>query len=255
GVSIKFSRRLSLGPLADDRSAFHPAMSSGDESEYFIPLKDQSVFGAGIRRKKIDFVPSNGDDQHLASASTTQGAGNRYLSIVLNRPNSHNGTETDKRQDFADLPTTSASICEICRLPIGSKDVEAEVRSSKSHETSLAHQICLQHSHPPSHLDRSRQGLRYLSSYGWDPDARLGLGATGTGIRIPIKPKPKNNTMGLGLVVAPLSTANKVSKPAVKKLDAKKTRKAEESSKREREKLRNMFYERDDVERYLGSGG
>ncbi|KAL8853537.1 MAG: hypothetical protein Q9221_001696 [Calogaya cf. arnoldii] len=230
-------------------------MLSGEEGECFIPLKDQSVFGAGIRRKKIDFVPSNGDDQHLASASTTQGAGDRYLSIVLNRSNTPIVPEVNTNQDSANLPTTSTSICEICRLPVKSKDAEAQVRSSKSHETSLAHQICLEHSHPPSHLDRTRQGLRYLSSYGWDPDARLGLGATGTGIRIPIKPKPKNNTMGLGLVVAPLSTANKVSKPAAKKLDAKKTRRAEESSKREREKLRSMFYEREDVERYLGSGG
>ena len=97
--------------------------------------------------------------------------------------------------------------------------------------------------------------MRYLSSYGWDPDARLGLGATGNGIRIPIKPKPKNNTMGLGLDLTPSSTANKVTKPVGKKLDAKKTRKDEERAKREGEKLRNMFYEREDVERYLGSGG
>ena len=228
-------------------------MSSGDEGEYVIPLKDQSVFGAGVRRKKIDFVPSKGDDQHPASASAAQGAGDRYLSIVLNRFEPTSGTEANNDQDLSNLPTTSNPICAICRLPIERKVLESE--SSKPHETSLAHQLCLEHSHPPSHLDRTRQGLRYLSSYGWDPDARLGLGATGTGIRIPIKPKPKNDTIGLGLVVAPSATKNKVAKPAVKKSDAKKTRKAEERAKREGEKLRNMFYEREDVERYLGSGG
>ncbi|KAI4094334.1 MAG: hypothetical protein LQ339_007520 [Xanthoria mediterranea] len=230
-------------------------MSSGDESEYVIPLKDQSVFGAGVRRKKIDFVPSKGNDQHPASASIAQGAGDRYLSIVLKGLQSTSGTGPHNDQDSSHPPNTSNPICEICRLPIESKVLEAELESSKPHETSLAHQLCLEHSHPPSHLDRTRQGLRYLSSYGWDPDARLGLGATGTGIRIPIKPKPKNDTMGLGLVVAPSSPKNKVVKPAVKKLDAKKTRKAEERAKREGEKLRNMFYEREDVERYLGSGG
>ncbi|KAL8758629.1 MAG: hypothetical protein Q9199_001368 [Rusavskia elegans] len=230
-------------------------MSSGDEGEYVIPLKDQSVFGAGVRRKKIDFVPSKGDEQHPVSASTTPGAGDRYLSIVLNRLDASSGTEVNENRDSSNLVNTNTSICEICKLPIETKDAEAEIQSSKPHETSLAHQLCLEHSHPPSHLDRTRQGLRYLSSYGWDPDARFGLGATGTGIRIPVKTKPKNDTMGLGLVVAPSSTTNKVSKPAVKKLDAKKTRKAEESAKREREKLRNMFYEREDVERYLGSGG
>lgn len=61
--------------------------------------------------------------------------------------------------------------------------------------------------------------------------------------------------MGLGLDIGPSSTVNKVAKPAVKKLDAKKTRKDEERAKREGEKLRNMFYEREDMERYLGTGG
>ena len=230
-------------------------MSSGDETEYVIPLKDQSVFGAGVRRKKITFVPSKGGDQHPASAPTAQGAGDRYLSIVLNRPNASANTQVNHTQKHSNLQNTITSICEICKLPIENQDVEAEIAFSKPHETSLAHQICLSHSHPPSHLDRNRQGLRYLSSYGWDPDARLGLGATGNGIRIPIKPKPKNNTMGLGLDLTPSSTANKVTKPVGKKLDAKKTRKDEERAKREGEKLRNMFYEREDVERYLGSGG
>ncbi|KAI4283668.1 MAG: hypothetical protein L6R38_002030 [Xanthoria sp. 2 TBL-2021] len=228
-------------------------MSSGGECEYVIPLKDQSVFGAGVRRKKINFVPSKGDEQHQVSASTAQGAGDRYLSIVLNRLDASSGTNVNNNQDSSNLHHRSTSICEICRLPIESKDAEAEIQSPKPHETSLAHQLCLEHSHPPSHLDRTRQGLRYLSSYGWDPDARLGLGATGRGIRIPVKTKPKNDTLGLGLIVAPSFTMNRVAKPAVKKLDAKKTRKAEESAKREREKLRNIFYEREDVERHLGS--
>ena len=230
-------------------------MLSGDETEYVIPLKDQSVFGAGVRREKITFVPSKGGDQNPVSASPAQGAGDRYLSIVLDRSNTSVNTKVNHTHKHSDIQSTRTSICEICKLPLENQDVEAETAFSKPHETSLAHQVCLLHSHPPSHIDRNRQGLRYLSSYGWDPDARLGLGATGSGIRIPIKTKPKNNTMGLGLNIAPSSTGNKIAKPAVKKLDAKKTKKDEERAKREGEKLRNMFYEREDVERYLGSGG
>ncbi|KAL8669412.1 MAG: hypothetical protein Q9168_006000 [Polycauliona sp. 1 TL-2023] len=223
-------------------------MSSGDEDEYIIPLGDQHVFGAGVRRRKINFVPSKGDEQNSAFKSPAQGVGDRYLSIVLKRPNVVTATEVNENQEVSKPPNTKNSICEICKLPIKTQD-GSEV--SKSHQTSLAHQSCLEHSHPPSHLDRTRQGLRYLSSYGWDPDARLGLGATGTGIRIPIKPKPKNDTVGLGLVTSTSST--RVAKPAAKKLDAKKTRKMEERSKKEGEKLRNMFYEREEVGKYLRS--
>jgi hypothetical protein len=40
-------------------------------------------------------------------------------------------------------------------------------------------------------------GLRYLTTHGWDPDSRLGLGAKQEGIRIPVKPKEKHDTEGL----------------------------------------------------------
>ncbi|KAL8997437.1 MAG: hypothetical protein Q9169_003300 [Polycauliona sp. 2 TL-2023] len=225
-------------------------MSSGDEAEYIIPLQDQSVFGAGVRRRKINFVPSQKDEQNSVWKTHAQGIGDRYLSIVLSKVSI--ATEVKASQDCT-KPNANLSNCEICRLPIESQDAEAGSKSSKPHEISLAHQVCLEHSHPPSHLDRTRQGLRYLSSYGWNPDARIGLGATGTGIRIPLKPKPKNDTIGLGLV-AP-SSSTRVAKPVVKKLDAKKTRQLEERSKRNGEKLRNMFYEREDVEKYLRSDG
>ena len=228
-------------------------MASEDEGEYIIPLKDQSVFGAGIKRNKINFVPPRGHEQSHAADSRIQGAGDRYLSIVLKKGSTASDSEMHKVQAPSNLQNHDTAICEICKLPLSNKDSEAEFESSKPHETSLAHQVCLEHSHTPSHLDRTRQGLKYLSSYGWDPDARLGLGATGTGIRIPIKPKPKNDTVGLGHV--PPSPSNRISKPALKKLDAKETRKAEEEAGKERQRLRNMFYEHEDVERYLGSGG
>ncbi|KAI4242124.1 MAG: hypothetical protein L6R40_004166 [Gallowayella cf. fulva] len=235
-------------------------MASLDDNEYEIPLQDQSVFGAGMRRKNIVFVPAAKPKQHCIPESPTHGTGDRYLSIVLNRASGSSDGPVQHVQQEAATTTSNlggrfdGSICEICRLPISSSHhQDARVESSKHHETSLAHQVCLEHSHPPSHLDRTRQGLQYLSSYGWDPDARLGLGASGTGIRVPIKAKPKNDTMGLGLLApSPLS---RVSKPPLKKLDAKQTRKAEEKAQKDRRKLQSLFYQKEDVEKFLGSSG
>ncbi|KAL8783623.1 MAG: hypothetical protein Q9213_004483 [Squamulea squamosa] len=228
-------------------------MASGSEDEHVIPLKDQRVFGAGIRRKKINFVPSQNHEQSHARESSVQGVGDRYLSIVLNNSFASDNNEQNSNQEPSNLQSLDGSVCEICKLPLVSEDEETEMDLSKPHETSLTHQTCLSHSHPPSHLDRTRRGLQYLSSYGWDPDSRLGLGATGTGIRIPIKPTPKNNTLGIGVVVP--SSTSKVTKPAIKKLDAKKTRKVEEKAKKDEERLRNMFYEKEEVGRYLGAAG
>ncbi|KAI4125827.1 MAG: hypothetical protein LQ338_004068 [Usnochroma carphineum] len=231
-------------------------MAAENEDEYLVPLQDQRVFGAGIKRKKVVFVPSSKPDPPRSEAPKP-GAGDRYLAIVLGK---NGGSSRDQQVEQIqpaltnpELRNSSDALCEICKLPIVTDAVELDHTIIKPHETSLAHQVCLAHSHPPSHLDRSRQGLKYLSAYGWDPDARQGLGASGTGIRIPIKPKPKNDTLGLGLV-AP-SAASKVVKQPIQKLDAKKTREAEIQGRRDREKLRDMFYRSEEVEKYLRPGG
>ena len=123
---------------------------------------------------------------------------------------------------------------------------------STPHEASLAHQVCLIPSYPPSHLDRNRKGLAYLSAYGWDPDSRLGLGATGHGIRFPIKTKRKDDKMGIGMVLPKEGDRRK--KEKVEKLDAGKIRKLHEKDKKKGEKLRETFYRNDDMARYLGGG-
>ncbi|KAI4188923.1 MAG: hypothetical protein L6R41_001809 [Letrouitia leprolyta] len=234
-------------------------MAGEDDTEYFIPLQDQQVFGAGIKRQGIKFVSSVNDDLDRQSPLRvqTQGAGDRYLAIVLNKTRpKEDGSEKPPAEIFrAEKDSVleehkTNTICEICKLPVATSHDGVEFAEPSSHETSLAHQTCLEHSHPPSHLDRNRPGLRYLSSYGWDPDSRQGLGATGTGIRMPIKTRPKNDTLGLGFP-APL-TANKVTKQPLKKLDAKQTRKSEAEAQKERQRLRDAFYQHEDVERYLG---
>lgn len=235
-----------------------------NDEEYLVPLQDQRVFGAGIKRSRVPFVPARTDPPLLSIRSPSRKIGERYLSIVLKEAGPVKGERTPKTcsPDHADAPaeghmaavstkdSTDPVLCEICRLPIGDAN-RTMLSNSRPHEASLAHQVCLVHSHPPSHLDRTRKGLRYLSSYGWDPDSRLGLGAVGQGIRIPIKAKQKNNTLGLG-AERKLQTQRPPEKK--QKLDAKQVRLKEQEARRKREKLQELFYRNDDVERYLGQG-
>ncbi|KAI4203983.1 MAG: hypothetical protein LQ346_001695 [Caloplaca aetnensis] len=239
-------------------------MVDESEDEYLVPLQDQRAFGAGIRRTQINFVSPRGP-RSLQLGAPKPGAGDRYLAIVLDQNGGNEGAKELQPDNVQQRSGDSKSgvqklggqaVCEICNLPILADAValdRLETTDIKPHEASLVHQVCLKHSHPPSHLDRNRQGLKYLSSYGWDPDSRQGLGATGTGIRDPIKANPKNNTLGVGAMA--LAPANKVTKLPPKKLDAKKVREAEVKGWKDRERLRNMFYQSDEVDKYLGSSG
>ncbi|KAL1962889.1 hypothetical protein VTN77DRAFT_9067 [Rasamsonia byssochlamydoides] len=290
-----------------------------DDEDYFLPLEDQRVFGAGIKRKRVPFVrPSD----HATLSTTTEqsttttarqtsepapSVADRYLSIVLPKQRSAQLLEKRRKIDGQDDSETASAppslgpspapleegeslnntkrinhheetvvvsqkICDVCNLPL----TETTTSSSSSstvitdgdrpkppptpHEASIAHQVCLEHSHPPSHLDRTRHGLRYLASYGWDPDSRLGLGAPGReGIREPIKPKVKHDTVGLGMEIDPEALAQKQKvkqqqQEARKKLNAKQVRLREMEAKKKGEKLHEMFYRSEDVQRYLGGG-
>ncbi len=239
-------------------------MVDESEDDYFFPLQNQRAFGAGTRRTQINFV-SPREPRSLQLRAPKPGAGDRYLAIVLGQNAGNEGAkelQSEKVQHRSGDSKSGVgkpggqSVCEICNSPILADAVALdglETTDVKPHEASLVHQVCLEHSHPPSHLDRNRQGLKYLSRYGWDPDSRQGLGATGTGIRDPIKAKPKNNTLGVGAMT--LAPPSKVIKLPPKKLDAKKVREAEVKGWEHRERLRNMFYQSDEVDRYLGSSG
>ena len=131
----------------------------------------------------------------------------------------------------------------------------------------MSHQLSLPHSHPPSHLDREHVGLKYLSSYGWDPDGRQGLGRSGQGIRIPLKAKEKHDTAGLGVMLGKEDKDDEgslglrkrkerkmptVEGPPAKKLNAKEVRRLEEQERKKSDKLQRAYYGREDVVRYLG---
>lgn len=244
-------------------------VAADDDDEYEVPLRDQRYFGAGLKRKRIRFVPSSEQAQQNAGTSLpvaqrTSSAADRYLSIVLGQSNTierASSAPVDERTTAstiraqepqrAELDTTventkpthhaSGLYCDSC-----GRNIAANV-SRAAHEGSIAHQISLQHSNPPSHVDRGRKGLAVLRDHGWDPDSRLGLGAKGEGILQPIKAVDNPQKAGVGARLAPT-----VVKEKPKTLAAGGVRKLEQEGKKKAERLRKAFYMSDDVQKYLG---
>ncbi|KAG0157742.1 hypothetical protein PDIDSM_4927 [Penicillium digitatum] len=241
-------------------------MASEDE-DYFLPPEQQRPFSSGIRRKRVQFPD--------ASSSSGVSIADTYLSIVMKQPVASTSPSTPTQrppappirihsapptQNITRPPLPAApEYCGVCNLALPSQAAADETdKKSRPHEASLAHQICLAHSHPPSHLDRTRSGLRYLSTYGWDPDSRLGLGASGReGIREPIKPRVKHGTAGLGTGLDrdgdPLPP-RPVPPAKVQKLNSKQVRNKVAEDKKRAERMRKAFYQNDEVLKYLGEG-
>merc|ERR1719160_592997 len=138
---------------------------SDDYDHDELPLHRKRAFGSGLKRQKVEFVRATEEDETSASAQITREKGTTisdlYASVVMTSPSGKEAAGKDLAGHKLEKDTTS--ICETCGLEIKG--------NPKSHEQSLAHQVSLQHSHPPSHLDRSRMGLQTLRSQGWDPDA------------------------------------------------------------------------------------
>ncbi|KAI9679270.1 MAG: hypothetical protein M1817_005289 [Caeruleum heppii] len=234
------------------------------DEEYVVPLQDQRVFGAGLKRKRVQFVPSGSSapsvqpsrahDEHHGHS-----IGDYYLSLVL--PDSKRNPQAispvvSAHQEQMNRPLTTLPRCDVCHLPLDSDAASETIvpsppttTTTPAHEASLAHQVCLTHSHPPSHLDRHRKGIQYLSSYGWDPDSRLGLGVAGEGIRAPIKGKVKRDTLGIGMKLPEKEVGVRPKK--VERLDAKGVRRKEADLRKRGQKLQDLFYASEDLEKYL----
>ncbi len=248
---------MSMNHGSTSLSIYIPNMPQPDGSMEGL---NSRTFGAGLKRKRIEFVPPEPPSwSSRLEKPPNHSLGDLYLSITLKEndtplenPTGSVGTpdDSDKLEAETGNRLKEGDICEICKLHIQSNRKEKATASS-SHELSLAHQVCAEHSYPPSHLDRGRQGLKYLSFYGWDPDSRLGLGASGRGIRVPIKAKMKHDTAGLGVE---LPEGKLKMEKTVEKLGAKEVRKLEMKNKKQREKLQQKFYGNDDIEKYLGAG-
>ncbi|KAH6895643.1 hypothetical protein B0T10DRAFT_557835 [Thelonectria olida] len=217
-----------------------------------IPLHRKQAFGAGLKRKRVEFVPAKDPDGGIsttlaATKSTSTAIGDLYASIVLKGGSKDaSSSSTPKSESAAATTEGEVETCPICSLPA--------TTSSGPHEVSLAHQVCLTHSHPPSHLDRSRMGLRALKAQGWDPDARRGLGREGEGMMYPIKVVAKEDTLGVGAKM-PESVRKKEKEEKPKKLNPKEMRKLAEKEKRRNERLQGEIFGRVDVERYLRGDG
>lgn len=233
-------------------------MSGGENDDGFddfddVPLQHKKPFGSGLRRNEIKFVPATDGDIEAANQqrekSTGKSISDFYLSMVL------------KKAEPA--ATQKAPVCDICSLPLTPTGDSADTSGTNSrqpagpHEASIAHQVCLAHSHPPSALDRSRMGLSVLAAQGWDPDARAGLGAAGQGAQFPVKARPKEDRLGVGVVVPRDGAAReRVGKEREKPklLDAKKVRKMAAEDRRRADRLQRELFGRADLEKYLGPG-
>ncbi|EON96606.1 putative g-patch domain-containing protein [Phaeoacremonium minimum UCRPA7] len=230
-------------------------MASDHEDDDFddVPLHHKKPFGSGLKRKEIKFVRASTGELSTTDQAPKIASGKSisdlYLNLVLPK---------NQNQPKAESESVAPELCAVCKLPLSSKplardDGSGSIASSLSHhEASLAHQVCLTHSHPPSALDRTRMGLRNLESYGWNPDGRQGLGASGEGIQFPLKVKPKDDTLGLGVVIPKDFEPKKKEKP--QKLDAKKIRKMAQEDRKKTEKLQQQLFGRVDLDRYLGDG-
>lgn len=219
-----------------------------EEEEEEMPLHSKRAFGAGLHRRPIAFVPAKSGALATTSepAAPAKSIADFYLDIVLGKDESSASTTTD---------AVPSSICEVCQLPVEEENgtqTSSKKTSARRHETSLAHQVCITHSHPPSALDRSRMGLSVLQSQGWNPDSRKGLGAIEQGIQFPVKAKEKRDNLGIGVKVPKNLAAYKKEKP--QSLDAGKVRKMAAEDKKRRERLQRQFYGNGELEKYLGSG-
>ncbi|MCJ1311969.1 hypothetical protein MMC25_005643 [Agyrium rufum] len=241
----------------------HSDNTEPEPEEFFVPLTDQRVFGAGTKRKRVTFVPAATTGENIANGKTRcengVSAADLYASIALKPdapiPDRKLSTPKDSSEPTSQTVNSELEefgLCPICNLPLA-----VPFPSTHPHSALLTHQLSLPHSHPPSALSRTTVGAKYLSSYGWDPDSRLGLGARGEGRREPIKVKIKNDTLGLGTTV-PVDKRSEEEKQRDKMkgklVDAKKVRGLEGKGKRKAEKLREMFYGSEEVEKYLGGG-
>lgn len=207
----------------------HPS----DEDE--VPLQHRRPFGAGLKRQRVEFVRAQDPSTSTIPEAVSSGpsSGDIYASIVLSSAKN----KGDAPQDADQL---EPKICPVCNLPY--------TTSQDSHEATLAHQVSLSHSHPPSALDRSRMGLRTLATAGWDPDARVGLGRAGEGMRFPIKVAAKEDNLGIG-AKAPEPLPPKKEKPRALRAGERKA--LEKKEKNKGEKLQQEIFGRVDVDRYL----
>lgn len=199
------------------------------------PFAQQTTFGRGLWKRPIKFVAA-APIVPPSAVSKPQSIADAYRAIVF-----PNGQPQAK--------TNAYPICGICEAPVTESD-------DRAHFLSHVHQAALPNAPIPSGVDRTRMGLKYLQKHGFDVDSRIGLGASGKGMLFPIIPKAKSDKLGLGVDKKRVEMEKKEAlAPQNVKLDAGKVRKLAEAQKKKHERLQEMFYGDDKVERYLNGRG
>jgi hypothetical protein len=202
--------------------------------DYRVPAK--------LKYEPITFIKASETE---SPAIPPKRLGDLYLSLVF--PSSSTPTETQSAP-ISPIQAPKLEVCLVCNLPLS---------EDPKHATSIAHQACLPHSHPPSALDRRRKGLAYLKDYGWDPDARVGLGEEGRqGMLYPIIPKAKKGRAGIVETLDEDAVSKKRKPPLVqekvKMKNAKQMKKDAVEDRKRREKITRLLYMDDNVLKHLG---
>ncbi|KAF1365042.1 hypothetical protein EJ07DRAFT_97125 [Lizonia empirigonia] len=224
----------------DENDEEDPRYDDADVST--LPFTSHPAYGRGLWKNPIAFVAAA---PSLPPAPTTPSSGQsiaqKYLAIMF--PNGQPQPEPN-----------AYPLCGICGEAVKETD-------HRIHFISPAHQAALPRAPTPSAIDRTRMGLKYIQNYGWDVDARMGLGARGEGMLFPLVPKEKRDKLGLGVDKkaeerrTSLLRGRGVAKPGEIRLDAGKIQKLAKVEKRKHDKLQRMFYGNDEVEKYLGELG
>lgn len=221
----------------DEHEEEDPRYDDADVST--APFTSHQAYGRGLWKNPIAFVPAAPAVPSTPSNTIDgQSIAQKYLAIMF--PNGQPIPEPD-----------TYPLCGICGTPVKESD-------HRIHFISSAHQAALPRTPIPSAIDRTRMGLKYMQTYGWDVDARMGLGANGEGMLFPLVPKEKRDKLGLGVDRKAEERSKRlgngvgVTRKGEVKLDAGKVQKLAKAEKRKHEKLQRMFYGNDEVEMYLG---
>src|SRR5271168_498650 len=105
-----------------------------EDDEYFLPLEDQRVFGAGIKRKRIAFVPSS-TLESVASTPTKAVATtshDRYLSIIEKKRGGDAQSTEAQSPTATPIAEAPQNLCPICHLPLSGIDTATSPTLSKS---------------------------------------------------------------------------------------------------------------------------
>jgi hypothetical protein len=206
-------------------------MDDHQDDEIQLPPA-RNHFDFALRKNAVKFLPAS-----IPQAETPQqkNPGSILTDFYLSR----GLISSDKPCEDSDVP--DAILCEYCKILV-------DPLKLAEHQSSFQHELNRPHIYPPSAIDRTRKGVAFLQSKGWDPDSRKGLGASGEGILYPIKTKENTAKQGLGAPERPVTLEKqpKADSKVEKKLNPRQKRRQEEQEKKRRDRqLHDLFYGKD----------